>query len=275
MTRCEGNPSRLITRPGMNDADQHEPLGKEFRLCPALARNGFQLGLASQVNLFKGGVCSAARFEDMKEKTNKILYAYWNGVRGNRVAPKRFEIEPSSIAAILPDTFILERGDAGTMRFRLAGTRLCEAFGTEFRGANFADFFGPEDRATLNRQFAVIARQGAGGLFGLEAETASAKIAHFEILILPLIHTRDIVDRFLGAMSPDKAYPWLGIEPISKQRLVSAELIWPDGRPHAMIDNSSRQSPFMPHVRNARIVRSDRRHFRVYDGGLAKTDDDA
>ena len=210
----------------------------------------------------------------MREKISQILFAYWNGVRGNRIAPKRFEIEPSSIAAILPDTFILERTGAETMRFRLAGTRLCEAFGAEFRGANFVDFFGPEDRSTLNRQFAVIARQGAAGLFMLEAETASAKVARFEILILPLVHTRDIVDRFLGSMAPDKAHSWLGIEPIAKQRLLSAELIWPDGRPHAMIDNSSRQSPFMPHMRTARIVRSDRRHFRVYDGGLAKTDDD-
>lgn len=210
----------------------------------------------------------------MKEIPSQLIYAYWNDVRGDRMAPKRFEIEPSRIAAILPDTFILERVDGETARFRLAGTRLCESFGTEFRGANFYDFFGAEDRATLKRQFSVIARQGAVGLFALEAETAAGKVARFEIVVLPLVHTRDSVDRFLGAVSPDKAYPWLGTEALGKQRLISNELIWPDGRPHALIDQARRQAPFPAHMRTARIVRSDRRQFRVYDGGLNKNNDD-
>lgn len=34
-----------------------------------------------------------------------------------------------------------------------------------------------------------------------------------------------------------------------------------------------RQAPFLPQIRKSRIVRSDRRQFRVYDGGLDKTED--
>ena len=75
----------------------------------------------------------------MKQKTSQILYAYWNGVRGERMAPRRFEIEPARIATILPETFILERLDTDTFVYRLAGTRMCEQFGCEFRGANFLD----------------------------------------------------------------------------------------------------------------------------------------
>jgi hypothetical protein len=40
--------------------------------------------------------------------------------------------------------------------------------------------------------------------------------------------------------------------------------------------DSQRQAPFKPHIRKSRIVRSDRRQFRVYDGGLndpAEADD--
>ena len=190
------------------------------------------------------------------------------------MAPKRFEIEPSCIAGILPDTFILERIDPETTRFRLAGTRICEAFGAEFRGRNFFDLFQQEDRTTLQRQFSVIARRGAAGVFGVDAETAAGKAAQFEITVLPLVHTRDVVDRFLGAIAPYKVQPWFGTEAIVKQKLVSNELVWPDGRPHALIDSSSRQSPFLPHIRTARIVHSDRRHFRVYDGGLSLNKDE-
>ncbi len=210
----------------------------------------------------------------MRADVSQTLYAYWNEVRKDRIAPRRFEIEPSRIPGLLPDTFILERVDGATSRFRLAGTRICEAFGVEFRGVNIYDLFGEEDRITLQRQLSVIALHGAVGRFILAAETATKLTAQFEMMLLPLVHTRDIVDRFLGSMSPAERYPWLGTVPLDNLRIVSHELVWPDGRPHAMIDNMHRQAPFLVHLGEARIVRSDRRQFRVYDGGRSAVDDD-
>ena len=37
----------------------------------------------------------------MKQTTIQTLYAYWDGVRAGRIAPRRLEIEPARIAAIL------------------------------------------------------------------------------------------------------------------------------------------------------------------------------
>ena len=210
----------------------------------------------------------------MKQQISQSLYAYWNDVRGTRMAPKRFEIEPSCLADILPDTFILERNNGETSRFRLAGTRICEAFGTEFRGSNFFELFSAQDRVTLQRQFSIMARQGAAGLFNIDTETAAGHAARFEVLVLPLFHTQDSVDRFLGSMAPERTELWFGKEPIVKQRLAAHELVWPDGPPKSLAENRHHQSPFLPHVRTARIVRSDRRHFRVYDGGLTTPKDD-
>jgi hypothetical protein len=210
----------------------------------------------------------------MREPVTQTLYGYWNDIRAGRLAPKRFEIEPSQIAGFLPDTFILERVDTVTSRFRLAGTRICETYGIEFRGMNFFDLVGAEDRITLQRQFSVIARQGAAGLFTLKLETATGKTQEAEMLLLPLMHMRETVDRILGSLAIVKRQPWLGHEPIVKTSIVEHKLIWPDGRPHAMIDNAHRQAPFLPNMSEARIVRGGRRQFRVYDGGLGQTEDE-
>ena len=210
----------------------------------------------------------------MREPINQTLYGYWNEIRAGRLAPKRFEIEPSQIAGLLPDTFILERIDKETSRFRLAGTRICETFGTEFRGENFFDLVGPEDRVTLQRQFSVIAAQGAVGVFALKSETESGKSIDLEMLLLPLMHMRETVDRILGTLAVAQRQPWVGHEPVIKTRIVEHKLIWPDGRPHAMIDHTHRQAPFLPHMGEARIVRGGRRQFRVYDGGLGLSDDE-
>ncbi len=211
----------------------------------------------------------------MKEQVSQQLYAYWNDVRGERMAPQRFEIEPSRIAAILPDTFILEAIDQATARFRLAGTRICEAFAAEFRGVNFFELFPVIDRAELKAQVATISTQGAAGVFTIEASTAEGKTALFEVLLTPLIHTREHADRFLGALTPIGRPDWLGYQPLTITRLKHTELIWPEGRPHALVEAMNRQAPFLPHVRNARVVRVDRRNFRVYDGGLLKTNNDS
>ena len=47
-----------------------------------------------------------------------------------------FEVEPAKIAALLPETFIAEGAGLLGCRFRLAGTKICEQFGRELRGAD-------------------------------------------------------------------------------------------------------------------------------------------
>lgn len=206
----------------------------------------------------------------MNSRSLQALLAYWNDVRRGRLAPRRFEIEPSRIADHLPDTFILERIDAETYRFRLAGTRMCEVMGAEFRGSDFLDHWSTSDRTTLEGQLSIMTFQGAVGYFTFEAAAADARSADFEILLLPLIHSPDTIDRFLGVIAPIDPPIWLGSVRLEQRQLLTAELIWPDGRPHSIVERLGHQAPFLPDVRNARIVRADRRAFRVYDGGLSK-----
>lgn len=205
----------------------------------------------------------------MRTPVNRILFAYWNEVRAGRLAPKRFEIEPSRIAGILPDTFILEQQDNESVPFRLAGTRITETFAREFRGENIFNLFNDCDRLTIQRQISVIARQGAVGTFLLSIDPESSDQAQVEMTIMPLIHTRDKVDRFVGAISPLDGFDGSAQQPVCTARLIHHELIWPDGRAHSMIDAANRQTPFQSHIREARIVRYDRRQFRVYEGGLS------
>jgi hypothetical protein len=204
----------------------------------------------------------------MKHKTSQSLYAYWDEVRRGRMAPRRFDIEPSRISDLLSETFILERPDAATLRFRLAGTRICEDFGGEFRGTSFLAGWSADDRLTLERRLASVAHHGAVGLFTFAAATAHGRAVHYEMLVLPLTHTNDAVDRLLGALGALQRPDWLGTDRLTTKRLLDDELIWPDGRPHPGSAQLPNQAPFLPHVRCARIVRSKNRQFRVYEGGL-------
>lgn len=208
----------------------------------------------------------------MKQSTNQILLGYWNEVRGERLAPRRFEIEPARIATILPETFILERLDSETFPYRLAGTKICDQFGTEFRGTNFLDGWQEADRLTIARHFASTTAKGGAIVLEIAATAGldGADPVHFEAILLPLVHTSSTVSRIVGSISAIDPPAWLGIKRLAYRRIVSCEALWPDGRPHAVAEGFRNQAPFIASLAGARLVKQDRRAFRVLDGGLSK-----
>ena len=203
----------------------------------------------------------------MKNRTTQIIYSYWNEVRHNRLAPRRFDIEPARIAGILAETMILEHADDGAIRFRLAGTRIAEQFGTELRGRNFLELWSPTEAATLRRLLTTLEREGGTLLFEIEACTASGRTTTFEAILMPLVHTRDSVDRFLGTISSNHTPLWLGTEALSSLHLLSSEIVWPDGRPHSVVEQLAQPPVLSASSAASRIVRFERRQFRVLDGG--------
>lgn len=203
----------------------------------------------------------------MRHQTSKDLYTYWNTLRRGRVAPRRLEIQPGEIAPLLPDTFILERLDDALFAFRLAGTRTCARLAMDLRGANFLARWNGADGSMIAHHLAEIEETGRAGLLTFEARGATGEMRTFEILILPLLHTGSTIDRLLCSLSALDETTEPGDERLGPFRLVAVEAIWPEapGEGEAV----DRQSPLHAHVRNARIVRHNRRQFRVYDGGLA------
>ncbi|HEX5998669.1 MAG TPA: PAS domain-containing protein [Hyphomicrobiaceae bacterium] len=198
----------------------------------------------------------------MKQRTLQILYTYWNGLRAGRIAPQRLEIDPSRIGAILPEIFLLERMDPATYCYRLAGTRLCEIFGSELRGTNLLDGWTAPDRATLAADLALTCERGAALHLVLEASADTTRRVQLEVILLPLSHADNAIGRVIGAMSAIASPHWLGHDHLRDRRLVSHESIWPDGRPNRVISGAGLLEPPL----NTASAGA-RRNFRVLDGG--------
>lgn len=172
----------------------------------------------------------AKRDEDeMRHPTSRMLFAYWDGLRGERSAPDRGEVEPGAIRHILADTFILEM-EAGVAQFRLAGTRLCALFGSELKGRIFAGLWKEDGRAEIQRLVGAVQDDAAGIVGGIVGETQSGRTVDLEILLLPLRHHGKTHSRMLGAISPAAIPVWLGMDPIVDLRTVSLRIVWPSGR---------------------------------------------
>lgn len=196
----------------------------------------------------------------MQQPTSLQLYAYWDRVRNGRFAPRRFEVEPAKIAALLPETFIAEGAGLLGCRFRLAGTKICEQFGRELRGADLLSLWQGTDREAVASLLRTVLTDGAVGHGTFTAYTRTDRHTGFEFVLLPLIHTGDTINRILGAITAIESPFWLGAEPLIRQEIVELNLHWPDGAP-----------AFVP-PGGAEVISLASRRFRALERGLGEGD---
>jgi len=193
----------------------------------------------------------------MQQPTSRQLFAYWDGIRNGRIAPRRFEIEPAKIAGLLRETFIAECTGLLGFRFRLAGTRICQHFGRELRGVDFQSLWSLGDREAIASQVRNVLNDGAVGYGVFDAYTKTKRQARFEFTLMPLIHTGQTINRLLGAITAIEPPFWLGSEPLATFEVRELHLHWPDGIPAFMTSEG------------AAVTRLGSRRFRVVDGGLS------
>ncbi len=195
----------------------------------------------------------------MKNATTRILFSYWDTLRGERAAPERGEFEPGAIRHVLGDTFILEVDASRTALFRLAGTRLCALTGGELKGRDLASLWPRETKADLDRLIDTVMGDAAGVVGGITGTTEGREQIDLELLLLPLRHRGRTHSRILGALSPVAVPTWIGIDPVVSLSILSLRIIWPSGKRPAFGD-AGRDS-----IDRETLER--RRHLIVHQGG--------
>jgi len=129
--------------------------------------------------------------------------AYWEGLRGMRLMPKRSEIDPRGIESALEYTFVLERIAPGMARIRIAGSHLSDLMGMEVRGMPLTSLITPPcRRQTSDALEEVFQRPAVCELRLVTEEGAGRPHMDARLLLLPLKSDLGDVSRFWGAWSP-------------------------------------------------------------------------
>ncbi|MBT8410869.1 MAG: PAS domain-containing protein [Octadecabacter sp.] len=77
------------------------------------------------------------------------LEAYWSALPRTRGLPKRTDLDPASLGALLENAFVLERIAPGIARIRVAGRAIGALLGVEPRGLPITAAFLPASRAAM------------------------------------------------------------------------------------------------------------------------------
>ena len=195
----------------------------------------------------------------MKHASTRELFDYWNTRRGGRPAPDRNEIEPGALRRVLADTFMLTFDPSSGHPFRIAGTRVCAAFGRELKGAAFTDIWEPASRDLVRETLATVATETIGVVAGASAKNREGLQLDLEFLVLPLAHRGSPSARILGALVPTEVPYWLGTEALGTLTLGMIRYLGPQTGPFAR----PRGTPVSP------VDRRLRHGLVVHDGGRA------
>src|SRR5216684_3038656 len=85
----------------------------------------------------------------MKHRNSHFAVGYWSRIRNGRTTPDQADIDPKALKRLLPFVFLLDaRG--GNFTYRLAGTTLCERYGSELRGRDYFLHWDPESSTRLS-----------------------------------------------------------------------------------------------------------------------------
>lgn len=164
----------------------------------------------------------------MQKAASRILYDYWNGLRGSRSAPDRRNIDPTKIRSTLANTFVLEARENEEFFFRLAGSHLCSAYCRELKGRSFSQLWHDKDRDAMETLIRAVTEDHAVALVTFSGTTAIGTQTSFEVILLPLRHNGATNTRILGGLTAISEPYWLGVQPILEQRITGLRLIWPD-----------------------------------------------
>jgi hypothetical protein len=128
------------------------------------------------------------------------LRAYWEKLRGDRIAPYRAELDPRSFEAALEHMFILERLNPTQVRIRLAGMRICEIMGMEVRGMPPEALIDPDHRQSLTDLLDSVFNTPAIAEIDLEMHDPSGIASDARMLILPLRSDFGEMTRAIGCL---------------------------------------------------------------------------
>ena len=134
---------------------------------------------------------------------------HWHALRGDRLRPRRSEIDPAVLTSFLPNVGIFEVVAPDVTLCRLAGTAFHRTLGYELTGRNVVELYGPPLYRAAGYRFQMMATQPCGAMFDLVLRFASGAENPHEIMLLPLEpEEMGAPATLLVGIAPIKAVEW-------------------------------------------------------------------
>jgi hypothetical protein len=125
---------------------------------------------------------------------------YWRAKRGNRLMPSRRDLDPAEVPTLLPNLQLIEIVD-GRYRFRLVGSELVRAYGSDYTRQYADEFFEGARARNILEVYEIVKVTRQPAFMRSRYETARGVSLVANRLYLPLSADGCDVNMILGALT--------------------------------------------------------------------------
>lgn len=132
-------------------------------------------------------------------REQRDLYGYWRACAQSRPIPSRYDIDPVDIPHLLSGLSLLDTGgELESLRYRLAGTRVREIYGTEITGCAVFDIGLQHKRDYWRSVYSKVIGEGTPMQGAVRGPVAGRDHLLLIWMRLPLSGLSGPVERVLG-----------------------------------------------------------------------------
>jgi hypothetical protein len=141
------------------------------------------------------------RFSMVRDHRLRQLCAYWLNLRAERWMPRRSEIDPSALPAVLPCLWLYDFLPPDRFRCRLVGEEVKRLFDPSPRGRCLDEIFPRTYAERVQRRFMTMVEQRQASHTLGRCTVAPGREVYAERVALPLSSDGRTVDALIGASS--------------------------------------------------------------------------
>jgi hypothetical protein len=164
--------------------------------------------------------------------SSRALFRFWEKARAENAAPRREDLELKRIVGLVPYLFIAEATPAaGTFRWRLAGSMLCQLFRRELAGRSVLEHWDSFEAETIARLLTGTVERAQPCVLRFRFETDSREVIGAELAGFPLVASTGSTLQIFGGLFPFRDIARLDYSALRRFELAGARTVWTENLP--------------------------------------------
>jgi len=185
---------------------------------------------------------------------SRILFRFWEEMRGELAAAKKQDLNLKKISNILPSVCILERQpNSPTYIWRLVGTGICNLWGYELTGRDVLEGWPEFEKQSMTTGFEMVLATLQPCVSRFRAINEAGDEIGVELIALPIQDTKTGELQLLGTVVPFRTNFNTEDQKLVRFELSSMRKIWTEPLPgddlanerYGMLAKSSKKLPFL------------------------------
>lgn len=159
----------------------------------------------------------------------RMLLRIWQGLKGERSAPLRGDLDLRQLPRLVQWLFIAEPArEGGAFTWRLAGTGITGFLGHEVTGSDVLAGWERFERGVIARSLAAVAERHESALLRLRYRSDRGDTADAEMLALPMLARDRETTHVLGGLFPKLDAPLRHYDRMTPAEIAAARLLGDD-----------------------------------------------